>query len=193
MAFHIYDDAGNIINSPSDSTGWDLNDLSLYNTINLNTGGALDTFTGALKDGWDWSTGALENGWDWFTTTKGSGDNASAPVQWSLTGLGLLQQKKLIDKQWEEANRQFAFSKGNTQANFMNQGTNFINQGLWQVEALNAFNPGAAAERAQNLNSAINQMNNAGSRIELGSNTFADQQNALKKYSQLANNGPRMA
>ena len=189
----IYDDAGNIINSPSDSTGWDLNDLSLYNTINLNTDGALDTFTGALKKGWDWSTGALKKAWDWSTTPKGSGDNASAPVQWGLTGLGLLQQKKLFDKQLEEAKRQFAFSKGNTQANFMNQGTNFINQGLWQVEALNAFNPGAAAERAQNLNSGINHMNNAGSRFELGGNTFADQQNALKKYSQLANNGPRMA
>ena len=126
-------------------------------------------------------------------TPVGSGDNASSPIQWGLTGLGLLQQKKQFDKQLEEARRQFAFSKGNTQANFMNQGTNFINQGLWQVEALNAFNPGAAAERAQNLNSAINQMNNAGSRIELGGNTFADQQNALKKYSQLANNGPRMA
>lgn len=178
----IYDAAGNIINSPSDSTGWDLNNLSLYNKINLNTGGALDTFTGALKNAWDWST-----------TPKGSGDNASAPIQWGLTGLGLLQQKKQFDRQLEEARKQFAFSKGNTQANFMNQGTNFINQGLWQVEALNAFNPGAAAERAQNLNSAINQMNNAGSRIELGGNTFADQQNALKKYSQLANNGPRVA
>lgn len=179
---NIYDDAGNIISSSSNSTDLGINDLSLYDKINLNTGGALGTFTGALK-----------NGWDWFTTPRGSGDNASAPVQWGLTGLGLLQQKKQFDRQLEEARKQFAFSKGNTQANFMNQGTNFINQGLWQVEALNAFNPGAAAERAQNLNSAINQMNNAGSRIELGGNTFADQQNALKKYSQLANNGPRMA
>ena len=135
----------------------------------------------------------LGNGLKEIFTPIGSGDNAQSAGQLSLIGLGLLQQKKLFDKQLEEARRQFAFSKGNTQANFMNQGTNFINQGLWQVEALNAFNPGAAAERAQNLNSAINQMNNAGSRIELGGNTFADQQNALKKYSQLANNGPRMA
>lgn len=135
----------------------------------------------------------LGNGIKSLFTPIGSGDNAVSPIQLDLIGLGLLQQKRQFDKQLEEARRQSAFSKGNTQANFMNQGTNFINQGLWQVEALNAFNPGAAAERAQNLNSAINQMNNAGSRIELGSNTFADQQNALKKYSQLANNGPRMA
>ena len=135
----------------------------------------------------------LGNGLKDIFTPIGSGDNAQSVGQLSLTGLGLLQQMK-HDRQLEEvARKQLAFTKGNTQANFINQGTNFINQGLWQVEALNAFNPGAAAERAQNLNSAINQMNNAGSRIELGGNTFADQQNALKKYSQLANNGPRMA
>ena len=135
----------------------------------------------------------LGNGLKDIFTPIGSGDNAQSAGQLSLIGLGLLQQMK-HDRQLEEvARKQLAFTKGNTQANFMNQGTNFINQGLWQVEALNAFNPGAAAERAQNLNSAINQMTNAGSRIELGGNTFADQQNALKKYSQLANNGPRMA
>ena len=181
-SFNVYDDVGNIVGTTADPTNLDLNNLSIYDKINLNTGGALNTFTNGLK-----------TSWDWLTTPRGSGDNASSPIQWGLTGLGLLQQKKQFDEQLDEARRQFAFSKGNTQANFMNQGTNFINQGLWQVEALNAFNPGAAAERAQNLNSAINQMNTAGSKIELGGNSFADQQNALQKYTQLANNGPRMA
>lgn len=183
----IYDDAGNIVGYRQS--------VGTTGTSTVNTSQPAYQFTrqNFQNDPLNFLGNALKDGWDWFTTTKGSGDNASAPVQWSLTGLGLLQQMR-HDRQLEEvARKQLAFSKGNTQANFMNQGTNFINQGLWQVEALNAFNPGAAAERAQNLNSAINQMNNAGSRIELGGNTFADQQNALKKYSQLANNGPRMA
>ena len=179
----IYDDTGNIVGyQQSDGT---------TGTSTANTSQPAYQFT--WQNFQNDPLTFLGNGLKSFFTPIGSGDNASAPAHWSLTGLGLLQQMK-HDRQLEEvARKQLAFSKGNTQANFMNQGTNFINQGLWQVEALNAFNPGAAAERAQNLNSAINQMNNAGSRIELGSNTFADQQNALKKYSQLSNNGPRMA
>lgn len=148
------------------------------------SGNTLDGFTQALSTGVDY----LGDTWDWFTTPQGSGDNASAPLQWGLAGLSLLQQKKNMDAQLAEARKQFNFSKGTTQANFMNQGTNFINQGLWQIEALNAFNQGAAAERAQNFNSAINQMNNAASKIELGNNAFSSQQDALQKYTQLANN-----
>lgn len=123
-----------------------------------------------------------------ISTPIGSGENASSPLQWGIAGLGLWNQKKQFDTQLDEARRQFAFSKGNTQANFMNQGTNFINQGLWQIEALNAFNPNAAAERAQNFGTAIAQMNDAASKIELGPNTFGKQQDALQKYSQLGNN-----
>lgn len=179
----IYDDAGNIVGYQQS--------VKTTGTSTANTSQPAYQFT--WQNFQNDPLTFLGNGLKSFFTPIGSGDNASSPGQWSLFGLGLLQQKKMFDKQQEEVSKQAAFSKGNTQANFINQGTNFINQGLWQVEALNAFNPGAAAERAQNLNSAINQMNNAGSRIELGSNTFADQQNALKKYSQLANNGPRMA
>lgn len=133
--------------------------------------------------------GKIFNG---LTTPIGSGENASSALQMGLAGLGILQQKKSFEQQLAEARRQFAFSKGNTQANLMNQGTNFINQGLWQVEALNGFNPNAAAERAQNFGAAVNQMNDAASKIELGPNTFGQQQNALQKYTQLANT-PRMA
>ena len=183
----IYDDTGNIVGYQQS--------VGTTGTSTANTSQPAYQFT--WQNFQNDPLNFLGNGLKSIFTPMGSGDNAQSAGQ---LGLGLAStlyggylQKKINKDQLAEARKQFEFSKANTQANFMNQGTNFINQGLWQVEALNAFNPGAAAERAQNLNSAINQMNNAGSRIELGGNTFADQQNALKKYSQLANNGPRMA
>ena len=133
----------------------------------------------------------LGNGLSWSFSPLGSGENAMAPAQIGLTGLGLLQRQKQFNQQLNEARRQFAFSKGNTQANFMNQGTNYINQGLFQLEGLRAFNPEAAVRQAENFGAAVDQLNQAGSRLELGDHIFAPQQNALQKYSQLAVNQPQ--
>ena len=176
----IYDNNGNIVGGVGSGT------------INLNTPSYNFSLNSLLNDPSSW----FSNNWKAFTTPNGSGDNAQSDAQ---LGLGLASslyggylQQKMGNKQLEEAKRQFDFSKAHTQANFMNQGTNFINQGLWQIEALNAFNPNAAAERAQNFNSAVNQMNTAAQGIGLN-NAFGQQQNSLQKYTQLANDGPRMA
>ena len=77
----------------------------------------------------------------WLSTPIGSGENASSPLQLGVAGLGLLQQQRAFEDQLEEARRQFNFQKGVTQGNFLNQGANFLNQGLFQLESLNAFNP----------------------------------------------------
>ena len=124
----------------------------------------------------------------WFKTI-GQGKNATTPAQIGLNaGLGLLglwNQNKQWEDQLEEARKQFAFSKSMSQSNFMNQGTNFLNQSLFQLEGLNAFNPNAGAERAQNLNAAVEQLNNAASNIGLNG-AFNSQKNALEKYNVLA-------
>lgn len=124
----------------------------------------------------------------WFETI-GQGKNATTRAQLGLNaGLGLLglwNQNKQWEDQLEEARKQFAFSKSMSQSNFMNQGTNFLNQSLFQLEGLNAFNPNAGAERAQNLNAAVEQLNNAASNIGLNG-AFNSQKNALEKYNVLA-------
>lgn len=122
-------------------------------------------------------------------TPFGTGDNATTLGQLGLTGLlggySIFNSNRQFEDQLKEARRQFEFSKGLSQANFMNQGTNFLNQSLFQLEGLNAFNPNAGAERASNLNAAVNQLNSAASKIGLGNNAFQDQQNAISKYNQL--------
>lgn len=124
----------------------------------------------------------------WLSTPIGSGENASSPLQLGVAGLGLLQQQRAFEDQLEEARNQFNFQKGVTQGNFLNQGANFLNQGLFQLESLNAFNPNAGAERAANLNAAVNTLNDAASRLQLGNNAFAQQQNQLQKYNSLLGN-----
>ena len=53
------------------------------------------------------------------------------------------------------------------------------------LNSKNAFNPNAGAERAQNLNAAVEQLNNAASNIGLNG-AFNSQKNALEKYNVLA-------
>lgn len=151
--------------------------------------------TSGGSSGIDWlgSLASIGNGIKNFLGTQiGTGDNATTYGQLGLTGLlggySLWNQNKQYEEQLEEARKQFEFSKGLSQANFMNQGTNFLNQSLFQLEGLNAFNPDAGAERAANLNAAVNQLNSAANRIGLG-NAFSEQQNALQKYNQLAGAG----
>lgn len=122
---------------------------------------------------------------NWLTTPTGTGENAASPFQLGLMGLGLWQQQNNFEDQLEEARKQFNFQKGVTQGNFLNNGANFLNQGLFQLESLNAFNPTAGAERAANLNAAVNTMNQAASKLQLGDTAFAEQQNALQKYNSL--------
>lgn len=131
-----------------------------------------------------WNAGS--SAFNWLTSPIGTGENATNPLQLGLAGFSLYNQNQNLQDQLEEARRQFAFSQGNTRANFMNQGTNFLNQSLFQLEALNAFNPEASAERAANLGAAVNQLNKAGSYIGLGNNAFESQANAIAKYNQLA-------
>lgn len=151
--------------------------------------GILDFFGFGGSDGTGTSPSNPEESF-WFKT-RGQGDNATTFAQLGLnTGLGLLglwNQNKQWDDQLEEARRQFNFSKSMSQSNFMNQGTNFLNQSLFQLEGLNAFNPNAGAERAANLAAAANQLSNAANNIGL-SNAFKDQQNAISKYNTLAGN-----
>ena len=182
----IYDDTGNIVGYQQS--------VGTTGTSTANTSQPAYQFT--WQNFQNDPLNFLGNGLKSIFTPMGSGDNAQSAGQ---LGLGLAStlyggylQKKINKDQLAEARKQFEFSKANTQANFMNQGTNFINQGLWQIEALNAFNPTAAAERAQNFNSAVNQMNTAANSIGLN-NAFSQQQNSLQKYTQLADDGPRMA
>lgn len=125
---------------------------------------------------------------NWLITPTGTGENAASPLQMGLMGLGLVQQQNSFEDQLEEARKQFEYQRGVTQGNFLNNGANFLNQGLFQLESLNAFNPNAGAERAANLNSTINTMNQAASKLQLGNNAFAEQQNQLKKYNSLLGN-----
>lgn len=153
--------------------------------------GILDFFGFGGSDGTGTSPSNPSGNKSWWTTPIGQGDNATTPLQLGLnTGLGLLglwNQNKQWDDQLEEARRQFNFSKSMSQSNFMNQGTNFLNQSLFQLEGLNAFNPNAGAERAANLTAAANQLSNAANNIGLN-NAFKDQQNAISKYNTLAGN-----
>ena len=125
---------------------------------------------------------------NWLINPVGSGENAASPLQMGLMGLGLIQQQNNFEDQLEEARNQFNFQRGVTQGNFLNNGANFLNQGLFQLESLNAFNPNAGAERAANLNAAVNTMNQAASKLQLGNNAFAEQQNAIQKYNSLLGN-----
>lgn len=145
---------------------------------------------GYIKNSYNsFSTGDYANGFEnlfnGIFSPIGSGDKAQSLGQMGLGLFGALQQQKAFNAQLAEARRQFEFSKGMSQANFMNQGTNYLNQGLFQLESLNAFNPNAGAERAANLNAAVNQLNQAGSKIGLGSNAFQSQADALAKYNTL--------
>lgn len=128
---------------------------------------------------------ALGHFWNGLTGVRGSGDNAMSDLQIGLAGLGLLQQKKNQAAQLAEARRQFEFNKGVTQGNFLNQGTNYLNNSLWQLQSLAAFNPKAGAQRASDLTTAVNQLNQAGSLIGLGNNAFQEQANAISKYNTL--------
>lgn len=130
----------------------------------------------------------LSNLGNWLINPVGSGENAASPLQMGLMGLGLIQQQNNFEDQLEEARNQFNFQRGVTQGNFLNNGANFLNQGLFQLESLNAFNPNAGAERAANLNAAVNTMNQAASKLQLGNNAFAEQQNAIQKYNSLLGN-----
>ena len=130
----------------------------------------------------------LSGVWNWLTKPIGSGDNTTTALQLGATGilggLGLMNQRKQFNASLDQARKQFEFSKGLSQANFINQGTNYLNQGLFQLEGLNAFNPEAAKERASNFNAAFIQMNDAASKIGLNG-SFNQQQNQLSKYNQL--------
>ena len=153
--------------------------------------------TTSQNTGWSWDSNksfgantlsglnALGN---WLINPVGSGENAASPLQMGLMGLGLIQQQNNFEDQLEEARNQFNFQRGVTQGNFLNNGANFLNQGLFQLESLNAFNPNAGAERAANLNAAVNTMNQAASKLQLGNNAFAEQQNAIQKYNSLLGN-----
>ena len=60
-------------------------------------------------------------------------------IGWQLGSLGLglyglFQNQSAIDDQLEEARKQFAYSQNMSRANFTNTGTNFLNQGLFQLE-----------------------------------------------------------
>lgn len=176
---------GNWTNSALNNVGNVLDGTANY-IIPSNTG--VSTAGNSNSGGWSsWEAKLTDPNW-WFSP-MGSGDNAVTPAQLGITGglglLGIMNQRKQFGAQLEQARKQFEFSKGLSQANFATQGTNFLNQGLFQLEGLKAFNPNAGAERAQNLNAAVNKLNAAGSRIGMGNNTFQDQQNAISKYNQL--------
>lgn len=152
---------------------------------------------GIQNTGWSWdsnksftdnSISGLSALGNWLINPVGSGENAASPLQMGLMGLGLIQQQNNFEDQLEEARNQFNFQRGVTQGNFLNNGANFLNQGLFQLESLNAFNPNAGAERAANLNAAVNTMNQAASKLQLGNNAFAEQQNAIQKYNSLLGN-----
>lgn len=116
-------------------------------------------------------------------------DGGKDSLGWQLGSLGLglyglLNQKNAQEQALEEARKQFAYSQNVNRANFTTQGTNFLNQGLFQLEGLTAFNPNAGAERANNLLAGANQLGNAANLI--GANgTFDQQINAIDKYTQL--------
>lgn len=158
-----------------------------YNFGNsLGSTGSFDATGGGFLD----SLADMGNSiWDRMNKTIGSGENATTGLQLGLnTGLGLLglwNQNQQWKDQLAEARKQFNFSKSLSQANFMNQGSNFLNQSLFQLEGLKAFNPNAGAERAQNLTAAANQLNNAAQNIGIN-NAFSEQQNAIAKYNTLA-------
>lgn len=137
-----------------------------------------------FDDAWN----GLKSFGNWMVTPFGSGENSASPLQLGLMGLNSLVNYQNFQDQLEEARNQFNFQKGVTQGNFLNNGASYLNQGLFQLESLNAFNPTAGAERAQNLNSAINTMNQAAEKMQLGSNAFSEQQNALQKYNNLLGN-----
>lgn len=206
QAGYVYGDPGAIYTSPqAQALGWGTR-ISGVPTGNVNLSSLNRSAVGSsnygagtgsgssMGGGIDFSFGNLKNTlgnwWDRATTVMGQGDNATTPLQLGtqlgLGAWGIYNQNKNFKKQLEAARQQFEFNKGYSQANFMNQGTNYINQGLFQLEGLNAFNPNAGAERAQNFNAGVDQMNAAGARIGLGNNAFQPQQNQLAKYNTLA-------
>lgn len=113
----------------------------------------------------------------------GSGDNATTGLQLGISGLGLLNQHNQFNKQFDFAKKQYAQSLANTRANFLNQGANFLNQNSFQMQALNAFNPNAAAQRVEDVRNTINTMNQAAEMVGLGNNAYGAQMNALDKYT----------
>lgn len=121
----------------------------------------------------------------WVVNPLGIGKNAMSPLQIGLTGYALYNQNKNNQEQLKLAREQMALDKANMQSNFLNSGTNWMNQNLFQTQGLSAFNQNAGALRAEDIQSGLNQLNQAGSLIGLGDNAFASQAEALKKYNSL--------
>lgn len=142
---------------------------------------------------WDDTKGALNNYVisplsdlvDFVGKNRGSAENPYSYGSLALEGFGLLQKQNMFKDQMAEARRQFAQQKAFGQSNFLTQGTNFLNQSAYQLQAMDAFNPQEAAKRAQDLGLAIDNMNQAGSMIGLGNNAFGNYKNNLEKYNTL--------
>lgn len=136
---------------------------------------------------YDSITSGLGNLWDWGNSTIGSGQNAMSGFGLAFKGLEALANYQNQKKALKLAKEQLAQNKAVSKANFLNQGTDWLNQNLWQVQALEGWDKGAGAERAANVLSGLNQLNQAGSTLGMGDNAFGSQAEALKKYQNLQN------
>lgn len=119
-----------------------------------------------------------------LTKPFGTGKNATTYGQLGLNALGMIQNQRNMNKALEEARAQFNWQKDLSRSNFQNQGTNYLNQSLWQLQSLNAFDPSAGAKRASDLSAGVSQLNDAANRIGIGG-AFQQQADAIAKYNTL--------
>lgn len=118
-----------------------------------------------------------------MTTSIGSGDNATTPLQIGV-GLGAIGLNYLNQqKQLKFAKQQAEQNMNAMRTNQLAQGANNLNQDLFQVQALYGQDKNQGMQRAGDVQSKIDTMNTAGSQIGLN-NSFANQANALSKYTQ---------
>lgn len=133
------------------------------------------------------STGSgnyLDRFTNWLSSPFGSGKDATTWGQVGLGALSMIQNQRNMNKALAEARDQFNWQKDITRSNFQNQGTNFLNQSLWQLQSLNDFNPNSASQRASDLSAGVSQLNSAADRIGIGG-AFNQQADAIAKYNTL--------
>lgn len=154
--------------------------LDSVNRLSDESAGASSTSTGL----WD----SISNFGSWMTTPIGTGQSAMSPLGYGLAAYSILANDKRQRQQLALAKQNLALQKSALQGNFTQNATNWMNQNLWQTQAMYNFDQAQGAKRAGDVLAGLNQLNSAASSLGMGDNAFGQQKDALMKYTQLKPN-----
>lgn len=170
-----------ILNSTNPLTGYNL--TSDYSSI-------LSTPYSFYGSNYDWtapitglatvSTGTDTGGggtgsswWDWFTQGTGKNSNWGELANIGLGLVSLLNSNSQWEDQYDLALQQLAYQKALSNANFNSAGTSYLDDQLFKLQSLYAFNNSAGDTRASTLYNTASQLQSAAD--SLGATGFSDQ------------------